>query len=112
MSPTVGILIRPPKGHQLMPTLQIQHAVTDFGVWSSAFAHFADVREKGGVIHQRISRPVDDPNYVIISLDFSSHEQARSFLSFLENKVWSSPDRSPALRGLPQTAILDIEDER
>lgn len=54
---------------------------------------------------------MDDPNYVIISLDFSSHKQARSFLSFLENDVWSSPDRSPALRGRPQTSNPDIEDE-
>lgn len=95
-----------------MPTLQIQHEITDFGVWSEAFARFADARSKAGVTHQRISRPVDDPHFVIIALDFPTQDQARSFLSFLEDQVWSSPDRSPALDGRPQTAILQVEDER
>jgi hypothetical protein len=111
-APIVEIGLSADERTNFMPTLQIQHAITSFDVWSNAFARFAEARKTGGVTHERISRPVDDPNYVIISLDFPSHQQASSFLSFLESNVWSSSTSSPALSGRPQAAILNIEEER
>jgi len=89
-----------------MTTLHIEHAIVDFELWSSAFDRFADFRTKAGVRGQRIQQPVDDPRYVVIDLDFDSVDEAETFLSFLRDKVWSSPDSSPALVGEPQAKIL------
>lgn len=90
-----------------MPTLHIEHAITDFGVWKGAFDRFAEMRERSGVLRHRILRPVDDPNYVVIDLDFASAGEAEKFLGFLRERVWASPENSPALGGTPQTRILD-----
>lgn len=90
-----------------MPTLHIQHAVTDFATWTGAFQRFADVRRDAGVRAQRIQRPMDNPNYVVVDLDFETSEQAESFLLFLETKVWGSRETSPALVGTPETMILE-----
>jgi hypothetical protein len=88
-------------------TLHIEHPITDFAVWRSAFDGFADRRRLGGVRSERIARPVDDDHYVVIDLDFDAREQAQRFLGFLESTVWASREASPALDGTPRTRILE-----
>ena len=90
-----------------MPTLHIEHPVTDLAVWRAAFDRFADRRRQGGVVGERVQRPVDDGHYVLVDLDFATREQAERFLGFLESTVWASRDSSPALVGTPQTRILE-----
>jgi hypothetical protein len=89
-----------------MATLRIEHPITDFSTWKEAFGRFADARRRAGVRRQRIQRPVDDPAYVVIDLDFDSAAEAERFLAFLQASVWASSDSSPALAGRPQTRIL------
>jgi hypothetical protein len=91
-----------------MPTLHIEHPISDFGVWSDAYERFAERRRASGVTHERVSRPAGDQRYVIIDLDFAERGQAESFLGFLETQIWSSAQNSPALSGKPRTSILDI----
>ena len=90
-----------------MPTLHIEHAVTSFTVWRTAFNRFADFRAQAGVRQHRICRPVDDANYVVVDLDFDTVEEARAFLEALRETVWSSRQNAPALVGTPQARILE-----
>jgi len=90
-----------------MATLHIQHPVTDFDTWTSAFNRFADARRNAGVRAQRIQRPIDDPNYVVIDLDFDTAAEAMRFRGFLTAQVWSNPENSPGLAGTPETMILE-----
>ena len=53
-----------------------------------------------------MQQPVDDPNYVVIDLDFDTADEASRFLGFLQAKVWSSASNAPALVGTPRTRIL------
>ncbi len=89
-----------------MPTLHIEHPITDLDTWKRAFDRFAAVREQAGVRRHRLQRPVDDPRYIVIDLDFDTTEQAETFLHLLRTKIWSIPDNAPALTGTPQTKIL------
>jgi hypothetical protein len=95
-----------------MTTLHIEHPVVDFDLWNAAFDRFADVRHDAGVRSHRVSRPVDDPHYVIIDLAFDSAQQAQSFRTFLEQEIWSSSEKSPALAGTPQTVIFETDGSR
>jgi hypothetical protein len=90
-----------------MPTLHIEHPITDFDTWSSAFSRFADARREAGVRAQRIQRPVDNSRYVVIDLDFTTIGEAEAFLGFLNTQVWKIQENSPALAGTPQTMILE-----
>jgi len=90
-----------------MPTLHIEHPIIDFDLWKAAFGRFAEFRKQSGVLRHRIQRPVDDPKYVVIDLDFATTGEAERFLQFLQERVWSSPENAPALAGLPQTKILE-----
>lgn len=90
-----------------MVTLHIEHPITDYPLWRSAFDSFADARREGGVVAERVSRPIDDQNYIVVALDFESIARATSFLAFLNAQVWASAKTSPALGGRPRTAILE-----
>jgi hypothetical protein len=90
-----------------MATLHIQHPITDFDTWTSAFNRFAGARRNAGVRAERIQRPVDDPKYVMIDLDFDSAAEAMRFRGFLSAQVWSNPENSPGLAGTPETMILE-----
>jgi len=90
-----------------MPTLHIEHAITEFDAWRSAFNRFADVRRDAGVRAERVQRPVNDPRYVVIDLDFDTTEEAAAFLLFLNTKVWGTRENAPGLAGTPDTSILE-----
>jgi len=95
-----------------MSTLLIEHSISDFDLWHDAFKRFAARRKEGGVIRERIMRPVDDPHYVLIDLEFVDLEATRAFLQFLETQVWSTPANSPALVGSPRTRIAEVAPTR
>ena len=90
-----------------MFTLSIEHAISDFPTWKQAFDRFGEAREKAGVLSHRIRRPVGDPHYVVIELDFEAQENAEGFRQFLQTVVWTNRDASPALVGPPQTRVLE-----
>jgi hypothetical protein len=89
-----------------MNTLRIEHPVTDFDIWSAAYGRFAGIRREAGVRAERVSRPVDDPRYVLIDLDFDTSDAAQAFLQFLTTNVWAVQENAPALSGTPHTKIL------
>ena len=90
-----------------MTTLHIEHAITDFPTWQGFFQRFEPARTSAGVLRHRIFRPVDDPKYVVIELDFDSAVEAQAMLDFLRAQVWSSPANAPALVGAPKARILE-----
>ena len=79
----------------------------DFDTWTSAFNRSADVRRNAGVRAQRVQRPLGNPRFVVIDLDFDSIGEAQSFLGFLTTQVWTNPENSPGLAGTPETMILE-----
>ncbi|KQR80655.1 hypothetical protein ASF98_17780 [Arthrobacter sp. Leaf337] len=90
-----------------MFTLQIEHGIKDFDLWKTAFDRDPVNRAASGVTAHRISRPVDDPRYVVVELDLGSREQAEALLASLQQNVWNSPVAAPALQGAPKARILE-----
>jgi len=62
-----------------MPTLQIEHTVQSFDAWKATFDSDPIGREQGGVTSYRIFQPIDDPNYVIVDLEFDTSVEADEF---------------------------------
>jgi len=89
-----------------MPTLHIEHAISNLETWLGAFNRFADARRDAGVTAERINQPVDDDAYIVVQLDFATVDAAEQFKNFLETVVWQSQDLSPGLAGTPQARVL------
>jgi len=89
-----------------MVTVRIEHPVSSFPTWKAAFDRDPADRRGSGVRRYAVLQPVDDPNYVLIDLDFDSTDRAEAFLSQMR-RVWASPNAAPALRGgAPRAAVL------
>lgn len=93
-----------------MTTLRIEHAISDYQLWKTAFDGFAEARASAGVRSCAIRLPVDDPLYLMLDLEFDTPAAAQTFAEFLAQHVWSSPASSPGLAGAPKTRILDLVD--
>jgi hypothetical protein len=87
-------------------TLHIEHPISDLETWLGAFGGWEDARKKAGVRSQRVHQPVDDDQYILVTLDFGSVAEATAFKSLLERTVWASAEASPALAGTPKARIL------
>ena len=84
--------------------LRIEHPVPDYGMWKEAFDNDPVGRENSGVRRHRVLRAVDDPNYVMIDLEFDTAAEAEALLRAMR-VVW---DRvTGTVISNPQARILE-----
>jgi hypothetical protein len=95
-----------------MPVLRLEHAIRDFDLWKSAFDRDPIGRGRSGVRGHRVFRPIDDPNYITVDLEFDTRAEAESFRVSLA-ELWRSREAAPALIGTPQVRIVEaVETKR
>jgi len=70
-----------------MVVLRIEHPVPDYEGWKKAFDSDPVGRQKSGVLRYQVLRPVEDPKYVMIDLEFATKAQAEALLAALRG-VW------------------------
>jgi hypothetical protein len=85
--------------------LHIEHKVPGFNGWKKAFESDPINRKKSGVRRYSILRPIDDPNYVIINLEFESLKEAEDTLAALRI-LWSKVEGQVMMN--PQVRILNL----
>lgn len=87
-----------------MPTLRIEHSVPDFAGWKKAFDSDPVDRKGSGVRRFQVFRSFEDPNYVMIDLEFDTLEEAEGLLAKMRH-VWSGEGQ--AVMRNPQARIVD-----
>ncbi len=88
-----------------MTILHIEHQVPDFDSWKKAFDSDPVGREKSGMRRYQILRPIDDPNYVMIDLEFGTTSQAEALLAAMR-VVWSRVEGKIMMN--PQARIVEV----
>jgi hypothetical protein len=86
--------------------IQLEHPVRDFDAWKVAFDRDPIQRQAGGVRRYRIFRPIDDPAYVAVDLEFDDRTAAETFLQAL-HRLWQTPVAQAALAGAPRARIVE-----
>lgn len=89
----------------MMVILQIEHPVPSYEGWKQAFDSDPVGRQRSGVRRYRILRPVDDPNFVMIELEFDSVREAEALLAALR-QVWSRVEGTIIMN--PQARIVEL----
>jgi quinol monooxygenase YgiN len=79
--------------------LVVHHRVRDFDAWKPVFDAHEPVRRDHGAQRHWVYRTADDPNDVVVALDFSSQEQASAFL---EDPSLREAMRRAGVDGKPQ----------
>lgn len=88
-----------------MYILRIEHPVPNFDGWKQAFDSDPVGREKSGVRRYRVLRAIDNPNFVLIDLEFDTASQAESLLAAMRT-VWSRVEGTIMMN--PQTRIVEV----
>ena len=89
--------------------LRIQHPVPDFDGWKKAFDRDPVGRQKSGVRRYQILRAVDDPNFVMIDLEFDSAAQAEALLAAMR-VVWGEVQGT--IMTNPEARIVEAVESR
>lgn len=92
-----------------MIILQIEHKVATFEGWKKAFDNDPVGRKKSGVKRYRVHRMADDPNYVIVDLEFEDVNTAEQMLASLKN-LWEKVEGTVMVN--PKTRILELVDSK
>ena len=85
-------------------TVQIEHPIRDYDSWKAAFDRDPAQREASGVRRYRVFRPLDDPRFIIVELDFDDRIAAEKFVAKMQG-IWKQVDGS--LISGPRARILD-----
>ena len=89
-----------------MATLRIEHSVPDFTGWKRAFDSDPADRKGSGVRRYTVSRSVEDPNFVMIDLEFDNSSQAEAVHASLR-ELWGRV-QAEGLIGTPKARIVEI----
>jgi hypothetical protein len=80
-----------------MYILRIEHPLPDYDAWKAAFDSDPIGRERSGVRRYRILRATDDPNYVMIDLEFDSANEAEAVKAALGDVEFESAGEAEAV---------------
>lgn len=64
-----------------MPILVVQHRVRDYASWKPVFDEQEDVRRQHGATRHWVYRAPDDPNDIVVAVEFPGVEAAQAFLA-------------------------------
>ncbi len=92
-----------------MTIVQIEHPIVDFEMWKRAFDSDPVHREASGVRRYRILRPVDDPHYIAVDLEFDDAPRAHAFRRALE-QMWLTPQAVSAMGqgATPRARVVEM----
>ena len=94
-----------------MTTLHIENTLHDFDSWKTTFDKYDRIRADNGVRSYRISRRPDDPQQIVIDLEFDDRSSAEAFTGVLA-KIWSSPQSQAELVSHSEPLLLEVVEDR
>jgi hypothetical protein len=88
-----------------MTVVRIEHSVPSFDKWKQAFDRDPADRKGSGVRRYQILRLQNEPNYVMIDLEFDNTAEAEAFVQKMQ-RIWDGPAKGIMVN--PRARIADI----
>ena len=92
-----------------MHVLRIEYSVPNFEEWKQLFDSDPGDRKGSGVRRYQILRSVDDPNHVMIDLQFDGIHEAEAFLEEIQ-RIWEGSAKAVVQN--PRGHIVETVEER
>lgn len=92
-----------------MAILRIEHPVPNYETWKQAFDSDPVGRKQSGVRRYHILRAMDDPNYVMIDLEFDTKSEAEALLAAMR-AVWGRVQGT--VMWDPQARIVEVVESK
>ena len=62
-----------------MTVLAVRHTVADYTTWKTGYDHHGASRKEHGVISDQVLQSAEDPNNLLVLLEFGSMADAKAF---------------------------------
>jgi hypothetical protein len=92
-----------------MTIVQIEHPVPNFDAWKRAFDSDPVGRERSGVRRYQVLRPIDNPNYALVDLEFDNASKAETFLAAMR-EVWRRVEGT--VMESPRVRIVEVVESK
>jgi len=89
-----------------MAYVLIEHRVGDFEIFKQVYLDDAERRERLGCKGDQVFRVADDPNQIIVMLEWDTVERARDFAGSLE--LEQAMEWSTSNVATPRVTVLDV----
>ena len=94
-----------------MTTLHIENTLHDFDSWKTAFDKYDRVRADNGVRSYRIRRRPDDPQQIVIDLEFDDRAAAEAFTAS-SPRSGARPQSQAELVSHSEPLLLEVVEDR
>jgi hypothetical protein len=94
-----------------MATLHVENQVHDYETWKTVFDKFDRERRARGMRSYRIVRGADDPNRVLVDMEFDSTTRAEEFREFLRG-VMATPQATAQLVDHRPPIVYEVAEEK
>jgi hypothetical protein len=92
-----------------MINLQIEHEVPNYEGWKKAFDSDPINRSKSGVRRYKIFQRTDNPNFIVVDLEFDNLKEAEETHTALQS-LWKNVDGKIIIK--PQIKMLELIESR
>jgi hypothetical protein len=92
-----------------MVIVRIEHVVPDFNKWKLVFDNDPADRKGSGVRRYQVLRLRENPNHVMIDLEFDEIDRANAFVQKMQ-QIWNGPGK--AVMQNPQARIVDLAERK
>jgi hypothetical protein len=91
-----------------MTVLAVRHTVADYATWKTGYDNHSASRKEHGAIHDQVLQSVDDPNNLLVLIEFGSMADAKAFANDPALKEAMS---TAGVIGVPDISIRDRTEE-
>lgn len=91
-----------------MTVLAVRHTVADYATWQTGYDNHAASRKEHGAVRDQVLQSVDDPNNLLVLIEFGSMADAEAFANDPSLKEAMS---SAGVIGAPDISIRERTDE-
>lgn len=93
-----------------MHILRIEHPVSDYDRWKKVFDSASSLREQSNVRRYRVARAVENPNLVLIDLEFDDFSEVEAMHTNLLG-LWSRVEAEGLISG-PKARIVEMVESK
>lgn len=91
-----------------MAVLTVRHTVADYGTWKAGYDNHGASRKAHGAIRDQVLQSVDDPNDLLVLVEFGSLADAKAFANDPSLKETMS---ASGVVGAPEISFRERADE-
>jgi hypothetical protein len=92
----------------MMTVLTVRHTVADYATWKTGYDSHGASRKEHGVIRDQVLQSVEDPNNLLVLIEFGSTADAKAFANDPSLKEAMS---TAGVIGAPDISLRERTDE-